>query len=267
MHSRLSVDAMCSYKWTFDQDLALWSDLGVRYAGLLMFKMASNPTEKMATLRAAGIQSSTVITGCFDLRDPASWDRTRAEHREVIDLVADTGGRSIYFTPGRTTDAPWGRVLEIFAEAVAPTVAYAEKRGVLAAIEPSLRTNVSFVNTLRDGIDVAERTGVKLIADFGNMWMERDFREVLQRAMPHIALIQIGDVIVGSPGKPPPGGRAHIGDGELPLHRMMQDVLDAGYTGVFDLEVVGPRYDADVDEGALRRGVERASALLTEMRI
>ena len=33
INSRLSVDAMCSYNWSFDQDLALWTDLGVKHAG------------------------------------------------------------------------------------------------------------------------------------------------------------------------------------------------------------------------------------------
>lgn len=267
MHPRLSVDAMCTFKWPFEQDLALWSGLGLCHAGLLGNKLADAPQAKMARLDAAGIRASTIITASFNLNDPASWEATAAEHRAVIDLAADHGGRSIYFTPGRTTNAPWRDVLKLFAEAVAPTVAHAKSRGVLAAIEPSLRTSVSFVNTLRDAIDVAELTGIGLIADFGNMWMERDFRDVLFAAMPHIALMQIGDVVIGSPGKPPPGGRCHIGEGELPLHRMMQDVLDAGYKGVFDLEVVGPNFDADCDEAALRRGVASAAALLREMGI
>jgi sugar phosphate isomerase/epimerase len=258
---------MCTYKWSFDQDLALWRDLGLRHAGLLGYKLGDDPSGKLAKLKSAGIDAATVITDTFDLRKPASWEKTRAAHRAMIDQVAAIGGHSIYFTPGRTTDAPWRDVVRTFADAVAPTVAHGKARGVLASIEPSLRTSVSFVNTLRDAIDVSELTGVSLVADFGNMWMERDFREVLRAAMPHIALIQISDVIVGASGKPPPGGRAHIGEGELPLRRMMQDVLDAGYTGVFDLEVVGPKFDADCDEATLRRGVLSASALLEEMGI
>ena len=264
-HPRLSVDAMCTYKWSFEQDFALWTDLGLRHAGLLGHKLGDDAAGKMARLNAAGIRASTIIAGSFDLADPASWAATQAEHKALIDLAADTGGHSIYFTPGRTTNAPWREVLGIFAQAVAPTVAYAKSRGVLAAIEPSLRTSVSFINTLRDAIDAAEATGISLIADFGNMWMERDFREVLAAAMPHIALMQIGDVVIGGPGRPPPGGRCHIGRGELPLHRMMQDVLDAGYGGVFDLEVVGANFAADCDEVELRHGVASASALLTEM--
>jgi sugar phosphate isomerase/epimerase len=266
-HPQLSVDAMCSFSWTFDQDLALWRDLGVRWAGLLVSKLGQDPAEKFTRLRAAAIQSSTVIVGPFNLRDPASWDQTRAGHAAIIDLVADTGGHSIYFTPGRTTGGTWREVLQLFAAAVAPSVAHGRKRGVKVAIEPSLRTDVSFVNTVRDAIDVAELTGVGIIADFGNMWMERDAREVLKRAAPHIALMQICDVIIGGNGKPPPGGRVHIGEGELPIHRLMHEVLDSGYRGVFDLEVLGPLIEREGYEPALRRGVASASALLTELGI
>lgn len=264
-HPRLSLDAMSTFKWTFDQDLALWRDLAVRHAGLLISKIDDDAVTKFSRVREAGIQVSTVIVGSFDLRRADTWDRTRASHREVIDRLAEVGGHSLYFTPGRTTGAPWREVLEIFAQAVGPSVAYAKQRGVHLAIEPSLRTDVSFVNTLRDAIDVAERTGAEIVVDFGNMWMERDAREVLQRASPHIALVQICDVIIGETGRPPPGGRVHIGEGELPLRRLMHEVLDSGYQGVFDLEVLGPRIESEGYDSAVRRGVENASAFLREL--
>lgn len=266
-NARLSVDAMCSFTWTFDQDLAFWRELGVKHAGLLISKLGDDPAARLAELTAAGIGCSTLITECFELREPETWDATRAAHRKAIDLVAEIGGHSIYFTPGRTTCTSWAEDLDRLADAVAPTVAYGRDKGVIAAIEPSIRTSVSFVNTLRDAIDMAERTGVGIISDFGNMWMERDFRETIARAMPHIALMQIGDMVIGATGRPAPGGRAHIGQGELPLHRMMQDVLDAGYTGVFDLEVVPANFAAGYDEPTLRAGVLAASRLLDELGI
>lgn len=264
-NARLSVDAMCSFNWTFAQDLALWTDMGVRHAGLLISKLGDAPEARLAELAAAGIGCSTLITECFELRDPATWEATRAAHRQAIDLVAGIGGHSIYFTPGRITCTSWAEDLDRLADAVAPTVAYAREKGVIAAIEPSIRTSVSFVNTLRDAIDMAARTGVGIVCDFGNMWMERDFRETIARAMPHIALMQIGDMVIGATGRPAPGGRAHIGEGELPLHRMMQDVLDAGYTGVFDLEVVPANFAAGCDEPTLRRGITAASRLLDDL--
>ena len=267
VNPRLSVDAMCSFNWSFEQDLALWKDMGVRHAGLLISKLGDDPAACMARLTAAGIRCATLITESFELRDPASWDATRSAHRRAIDLVADAGGHSIYFTPGRTTCLSWAEDLDRLTDAVAPTVAHARDRGVLAAIEPSIRTSVSFVTTLRDAIDVAARTGIGIVADFGNMWMERDFRETLARAMPRIALMQIGDMVIGATGRPAPGGRAHVGEGELPLHRMMQDVLDAGYSGVFDLEVVAANFAAGHDEPTLRQGITAASRLLDELGI
>lgn len=262
-HPRLSLDAMSTFKWSFGQDLALWKDVGVRHAGLLVSKIQHDPAACFAQLRAVGIQSSTVIAPSFDLRKPRTWEKTSADHRAIIDLVAGTGGRSIYFTPGRTTGAAWRDVLSVFADAVAASVAYGKKRGVRVAIEPSLRTDVSFVNTIRDAIDVAERTGVEIVADFGNMWMERDLREALKRAAPHLALVQICDVIIGESGGPSPGGRVHVGEGELNIPRLMSEVLDACYDGPFDLEVLGPSIEQEGYESAVRRGVASASALLS----
>ena len=264
IHPRLSVNALSSFNWSFDQDLALWQELGVHHAGLLISKIADDRETKVARLRAAGIRPTTVVCGPFALAAPESWAATRASLIETLDLVAAMGGGTVYSPPGRTTGAPWQEVLEVFCEAVAPCVAHAKRCGVRLGIEPSLRTDASFVNTMRDAIDVAARTGVALVADFGNCWMERDLREVLKRAGPHICLVQICDVQIGGLGKPTPGGRVHIGEGELPLERLMQSVLDTGYEGYFDLEVLGPAIEAEGYAPALRRGVDRASALLAD---
>jgi hypothetical protein len=99
------------------------------------------------------------------------------------------------------------------------------------------------------------------------MWMERDFRETTARAMPHIAFMQIGGVIIGSAGQPAPGGRSHIGEGERPLHRMMQHVLDTGYAGAFDLEVAPADFAGGWDEAVLRKGIAAASGLLDDLGI
>lgn len=260
VHPRLSVDAMCSFRWPFARELALWSDMGVRHAGLLMNKIADDPDRHLGALDAAGIRISTLITAGFDLADPSSWDATRATQAAMLDLVAAHGGHSIYFTTGRTVNCDWDEDLALFAEAVAPTVAHARERGVIAAFEPSLRTSASFCTRLADAVEIAERTGLGIVSDFSNNWMERGLARTLRRAMPHIALVQIGDIAISGRG-----GRSHIGQGDLPLRRMMGDVLDAGYEGVFDLEVVPADYTAETDEAQLRAGIEAASKLLGDM--
>lgn len=257
VHPRLSVDAMSSFRWPFEREFALWKDMGVRHAGLLMNKIEGDADRYLKAMDEAGIAISTLITGGFDLADPSSWDASRDQQRRMIDLVADHAGHSIYFTTGRTVRCDWNEDLALFAEAVAPTVAHGKKRGVIACFEPSLRTSASFCTSLRDAVDVAERTGLGIVSDFGNNWMERDLPATLKRAMPHIALVQIGDADISGRG-----GRLHVGKGNLPLMRMMNDVLKAGYDGVFDLEVVPLDYTAETDEAELREGIAAASKLL-----
>ncbi|MDR2856767.1 MAG: sugar phosphate isomerase/epimerase [Novosphingobium sp.] len=268
IHPRLSVSALSSFRWSFDEDLALWRDLGIGWAGLIAAKLGGDVESGLARLNDAGIRIATVIAGGFDLRRPASWDAARAALHPLIDAVAAHGGWSVYITPGRTTGAPWRDVLETFAAAVAPSVAHARSQGVRLAIEPSLRTDVSFVNTVRDAIDVCERTGIMAVIDFGNCWMERDFREVVARAAPCTALVQVGDAPIGSaggPGQPPPGGRVPFGEGDLPVARMLTDVRDSGYAGPIELELPGPLGETEGYAPVIRRGVEKASALLYEL--
>ena len=105
----------------------------------------------------------------------------RADINRAIDLAAQVGGVP-YFTPGRRDGRTFDELTASLAEAVAPCVAVAEAKGVRLAIEPSLRTDQSFVHTLRDAIDVADAAGIGLVADLGNCWMERDVEATVRRA-------------------------------------------------------------------------------------
>jgi len=264
-HPRISVSALSSVRWSFDEDLALWRELGVRWAGLMGAKLGDDIEAGFAALAEAGIRASTVVVPRFDLSAPATWGATRETLRRWTDAVAKYDGWSMYLTPGRPTGAIWEQVLDTLAEAVAPSVEYARDQGVRLAFEPSKRTEVSFVNTLRDGIDVAERTGLGIVADIGNFWMERDLRATLLDAAPHIALVQLTDVAIGTvrrPDDPPSGGRVPFGEGDLPLARILSDIKDTGYVGPLELELIGPLGDSEGYAPVIRRGVAAAEAML-----
>jgi sugar phosphate isomerase/epimerase len=265
IHERLAVSEMCTYPWPFADELALWDDLGVRRVGLVSAKVDQHGREAVGSaFRERGIVATTVITGNFDLSRPETWDATRASVDDSVDLAAELGGCT-YLTPGRRDGRSFDELTEAFADAVAPCITYAASRRVPLAIEPSLRTDQSFVHTLRDAFDVAERSGVGLVADIGNCWTERDVEATVERAAPSIAVVQISDAVWGTPEQPSPGGRCVPGDGDLALDRFVRAAIEGGYSGVFELEMVGPMIDAEGHESALRRGVDRANALLEEV--
>ena len=264
-HSRLSVSEMCTYPLPFSEELRIWDDLGVRHVGVITAKLDAYGLDKaIAALHERDVTATTVITGCFDLSAPGSWSGTRAQINAAVDIAAELGGCA-YFTPGRRDGRSFDELAAALAEAVAPCIDYARGRGVQLAIEPSLRTDVSFVHTLRDGLDVARVAGVDVIADLGNCWMERDYESTVRRASGRLAAVQFADAIFGTSKEPAPGGRAVPGDGDLPIDGFLRAALEAGYTGPFELEMVGPKIEAEGWEPALRRAAAQASKLLEEV--
>jgi sugar phosphate isomerase/epimerase len=249
---------MCTYAWSFEQELALWDGLGVRSAGLILQKIDA---DALAALRKRPMSATTVIIRNFDLTAPETWDATRAEVNRATDLAAQLGG-SPYFTPGPGDGRPVGQLAAALAQAVAPCVAYAEARGVRLAIEPTARADRSFVHTLRGGIDVARQAGVGLVADLGACWSEPDFQDSVRRAGPLIAVAQIGDAVIGKSNH---SDRVVPGDGDLDIAAFVDTVLAAGYTGAFELELVGPAIEAEGAASAVRRAVQHTSAILERL--
>ena len=254
-HPRLSVSQMCTYAWPFAETLALWDELGVRHAGLIL-EMVDEPGR--AAVKQHSMTATTALTRNFDLAAPETWDVTRALLNQATDLAARLGGCP-YFTPGPSDGRPIGELTAALAQAAAPCVAYAESRGVRLAIEATGRADRSFVHTLRDGIEVAEQVGIGIVADLGICWMEPDFEDTVRRAGSRIAVVQISDAV---PGKSDHSDRVVPGDGDLDISAFIEATLEAGYTGAFELELVGPAIEAEGPARAVRRAVEHVSALL-----
>ena len=51
----------------------------------------------------------------------------------------------------------------------------------------------------------------------------------------------------------------------IPLDRILGDVLEAGYQGVFDIELVGPRIAAEGARTATQRAAQAISEILTRL--
>ena len=55
------------------------------------------------------------------------------------------------------------------------------------------------------------------------------------------------------------------GDGDMPLKWLIGEMLDAGYAGMFELEIIGPAITAEGSEPALRRAVDKMDAIFAEL--
>jgi len=183
---------------------------------------------------------------------------------QAIDIAATVGARYVYLLTGGRGSLTWEQGAERFAELVAPCKAAAATQGVTVLVENAspFNADIHMAHTLADAITLAEIAGIGVCIELHACWTEAGLKKLVERAMPITGLVQVSDYVLGDRTAP---CRAVPGDGVIPLERILGDVLDAGYTGVFDLELVGPRIDAEGARPATTRAAETLSRMLTKL--
>lgn len=190
--------------------------------------------------------------------------RATAKLNDVIDIAAGFGVTNIYLLTGARGTLTWEQAAGRFGELIAPCRERAETVGVRLLVEnaSAFNADIHIGHTLADTISLAERTGIGVCVDVHACWVEAGLSELIRRATPVTGLIQLSDYVLGDRSAP---CRAVPGDGAIPLERIIADALDAGYGGVFDIELVGPRIDEEGPRSATARAARRVSDILTEL--
>ncbi len=265
-HPRLSVNSVSSYQQSLAADIEMWSDLGVEHVALILPKITEvgwDAARQMVT--SAGLRVSTIFGPTYRPLDAERsrgwWDSDQRGTVDTVEFAASIGAASVYVCSGAAPTLSWDEAGEAFCELVAPAVARGAELGVPLLLEPTnpLRADISFIFWQRDAMDLARRAGTKVMLDLQSCWYERGLEQVVRKNMDVIGLTQISDYVIGTTET---GNRAVPGDGDIPLERLLAMVVDAGFEGSFDLEVMGPRVEEEGYRSSVRRSVERASELL-----
>lgn len=269
------MSAVSSWAWSLEEDLAFWADADIDHVGLSYRKLEeAGLADAVVRVRDAGLRVSNLVElGWCDLADPGTWPAHQARLMAAIDAAAAIGGVLVLTTgPGWRLD--WDAAAAAFAEMLQPVRSGAAGRGsagmqVPITIESTgpLRLDLSFVTTLRDGVDLARDLGVGegsvgVCMEVNSCYAERDLLGTVSRARALIRHVQVSDYVVGSFSTP---DRAVPGDGDIPLRRILGGVLDAGYGGAFELELVGPRIEDEGYASAIRRSIAYLDELLEEL--
>jgi sugar phosphate isomerase/epimerase len=263
VHPRVSVSAICTRNWTLDEDLAFYADAGITNVGLSWAKLdAHGFTDAIARVRTAGLRVTNVLAlAGHVLDDPTSWPAARERIDGAIEAAVATGAGCVVVTSGRPGTLAWDAAADAWAEVMEPCASRARAAGVILTLEHtnSLRVDLSFVHTLRDALDLASRLDMGVCMECNTCWMERGVEHTIAENIDRLALVQVSDFVVGTFATP---DRVVPGDGDIPLERLLRAVVDAGYVGAFDLEVIGPRIEAEGYAAAIPRGVRATERLL-----
>jgi sugar phosphate isomerase/epimerase len=265
VHPRLSVSAVSSWRDSFDDDLALWADLGIDHVGLSYRKLEEAGIDAaVERVRRAGLRVSNVVElGWWDLADPSTWTAQRERLDVAVGVAAALGG-CLVLTSGPALGLDWDDAAARFSDAVAPVRERAVASDVVLTVEHTgaLRLDLSFCTTFADGADLASRAGIGLCMEISSCFAERDLAARIAAAADVLAHVQISDFVIGSLCTP---DRAVPGDGDIPLERIVDALVSAGYRGAFELELVGPRIEDEGYRSAIARSVEHLDPVLSRL--
>ena len=269
MHERISVHSICFPGAGLRELAGLWRELDARRVTLVSDLVLK---EGVAALQAAlGTEGRKVelivhpfIPGRHLDAGPGCWPEARHALGRVIEHAAALGARSIQLLTGGHGTLTWEQAAEAFREAIAPCVAQAKRAGVALIVEnaSALYADVNITHTLRDVLTLSEIADVGACVELFGCWVEPGLHETLARAIPRCGIVQICDYVYGDRSLP---SRAVPGDGTIPLGRIIEWTLRAGYRGAFDLELIGPRIDREGHVQAVRRAADYVGGILREL--
>jgi sugar phosphate isomerase/epimerase len=257
MHDRVSVNALCFLSPQFVPPTLAevadnWRTLRPHRVSFLGALVADDLSAARAIVDEGGYAVET-ITASLDAGLP-----------KTIEVAASLGARSIYGLTGDRGELTWEEAVEAFGRALAPYVELAKAAGVALATENAspLYADGHLGTSLRDTVALAEAAGIGVVIDIFGCWAEGGLRESIARAAPRCVLVQVSDWVPGDRSLP---ARAVPGDGGIPLKRTIDWILDAGYEGAFDLELIGPRIEQEGRLEAARRAADNVSEILTSL--
>lgn len=264
MHDNISVSGVSSWDWSLDEDLAFYERAGIDNVGISFRKLEAtgNPVAAAERVAQSGLRvTNLLVPGPFDLDQPERWPEQRGRASTMMDTALTLGPELVVFTTGPAGRLTWERAADALEEVMRNMIAEADREQVRIVLEHtnSLRTDVGFVHTLRDVIELAWRLGAGVCMEINACWAERNLGGTIAAGIDAISLVQMSDAAVGTRTTP---DRLVPGDGDIPLERIVGQLLDAGYLGVFDIEIVGPHIDDEGYESAITRSIAQVGALL-----
>ena len=260
MHPNLSINVLSLLPAAFDRQVEVAARLGARAITPDIAQLDDYSAAQAARLIGyAGLQAAALTHRAFGFAVAAEAACDRLERS--IEYAAAIGANTIVMTTGGRGTLSWGDAAKRFAEAIVPIAALARQAGIKLGIEPTshLYADVSIAHRLSDCTALARLADISVVNDLFTCWTDADIDAAIAAAAPHTALVQVSDYVYGDRALP---CRAVPGDGAIPLDRLLPAIVSAGYTGTFDLEIIGPRLQTEGVEIGLKRASVTIGALL-----
>lgn len=241
MHPRITVHEVCFPESMDIAAMLQWSQQhGIGGIGLFSLRRANGWTdvaEQVARARSSTRIAYLCHAAMFQLDDESSWPASTERLIATIDAAKALGSPLVYATTGPAGRLEFEEAVDALTRASLPVRKHAAVQGIRLLTETTSPAMcfTHFLHSFADTVEVAKTVGIGLCLDLHPTWHERAIRRKISEAASEIALVQVADHIPRNTTI----ARDIVGDGIIPLERLLGTLLEAGYTGPFDLELFG----------------------------
>lgn len=241
---QLSMNEVTTFRWSFREDVENYQQAGYRSIGVWRYKLIDWGEERAVDLLAESrlSVSNLLWAGGFTGSDGRTAQESLDDAADALRLAAAIQAGCLVVYPGGRNNHTYrhaGRLLRTALEELLPL---AEAVEVPLAIQPKHAACATDWSFLTDPDSVLE-----LIHEFSSPYLTLAYdtyhfplverqQDLLAEVAPHVSIVHLGD------RRRPPNierDRCPLGCGRLPLAETVATLIEAGYTGPFDVKLMG----------------------------
>ncbi len=262
---RYSINQITTLRWPFERDLEFFVGVGVTSIGVSISKVEECGVGRASLLlRNSGLRVSCLTSsGVFPLGDTRGEDLALEQTERHIELAAELGADCLLVLPGNNVQLSWEESAVHAKRLMAKLIPAASASRIRLAIESAnpLQAELSFLRSFDESLDFVSELNspwVGAALAVHEAWGERRLYRNIRYRGELIATVQLSDVKLGTPSV---SDRMVLGDGDVPLRRICRALSESGYRGWYDIELIGPKIEAEGYETVVPRAMQRFEEL------
>jgi sugar phosphate isomerase/epimerase len=243
--SLLSMNELTTYRWSLGQDLENYREAGYSGIGVWRQKLADeNEDSVIEQLTESGLSVTNVSwAGGFTGSDGRSLADSIDDAATAIRLAGSVmAGCLVIYSGGRNNhiNRHATRLLRMALDELLPIAEMWEVPLAIEPMHPACATDWTFLTSLESTIDLVEQVDspfLKIAYDTYHFPLGSRRGPQLAALAPHLGIVFLGDRLQPVSADQE---RCPLGHGRLPLVEIVSTLQDAGYTGAYDVKLMGP---------------------------
>jgi sugar phosphate isomerase/epimerase len=257
----LSMNEVTTYRWPLEEDVRRYVAAGYEGIGVWRPKLSDYGEEGAVDLIAeSGLRVTNLLwAGGFTGSDGRSPDDSVQDAISAIRLAGALGAGCLVVYPGGRNNHIYSHAERLLRLALDQLLDFAADAEVALAIEPmhaACAADWTFLTDLESTVALVERYNtpfLKLVFDAYHFGHDQSVLANLGEIVPHIGIVHLGDRAEAHGADQ---DRRRLGEGRLRLAELIRALMDAGYTGDFDVELFGREFAPNQYEDLLAGSLE-----------